>query len=510
MEETKMLRMPNLVSSRKPKEITSTEEGGNKYGLNGVAIIGVVLGLMVMATMAFAQPSNAKWAQQVFNPAQATLRSSSVSIEELCPTTPDFSFTVPDPTGDTFGFGPVQHDITLISAKGDASTFCLTVEFAGPVDPADAGTGQEVVGFIEFDTDENATTGFSGGVDFFCPNFAGIGVDATLDMFSVSGGFATIVPSGDLVPIIFNDNSFTAVIPLSALGGDNSFNFAKVLGTFAEPTDCAPNGGSIHSPNGSIVTLPTIGSISGRVVDAATADPLRGDVPPFASVELRRCTDSACSGVNIVSFQFTDSEGRFLFNSDFPGNPLIVGTYQVAAIADQFQQGHTSPFDVGEGENRDVGEIPLTPNLIQFSEISPCDNLPPEGGQCSYSVSIRNNSSERFRGEAWSVVDGFGLGSFIGVTTFQINRLYSWPHKEDLSISPGENKILKFRFRVPDTVANGASICTRAFVGQSPTAVFNTVAQRFLFRISKGVTGFTLVPENKARQMLQKLGALSN
>ena len=89
----------------------------------------------------------------------------------------------------------------------------------------------------------------------------------------MAGGFATIFPSLDLVPVVFNDNSFTAVIPLSALGGDSAFNFAKVLGTFAEPTDCAPNEGSIHSPDGSIVPVPTIGSISGRVVDSETVIP---------------------------------------------------------------------------------------------------------------------------------------------------------------------------------------------------------------------------------------------
>ena len=62
-------------------------------------------------------------------------------------------------------------------------------------------------------------------------------------------------PSGRAVPVTFDQTSFTAVIPLAEIGGDNSFNFAMVLGTFAEPTDCAPNGGSIHSPDGSIVPI---------------------------------------------------------------------------------------------------------------------------------------------------------------------------------------------------------------------------------------------------------------
>ncbi|MGH9196890.1 MAG: thrombospondin type 3 repeat-containing protein, partial [Acidimicrobiia bacterium] len=172
-----------------------------------------------------------------------------------CPSVNSFEFTVPDLLGDTFGFG-TPHDITSISGAGDASTVCLTVAFAGPVDPADAGTGQELVGFIDFDIDEASTTGYTSSVDFICPDRAGIGVERTLSMSSVSGGFATISPTGDLVPVIFDTNSFTAVIPISALGGDNAFNLAMVLGTLAEATDCAPNGGSIHSPDGSIVPAP--------------------------------------------------------------------------------------------------------------------------------------------------------------------------------------------------------------------------------------------------------------
>ncbi len=180
-----------------------------------------------------------------------------------CPAAPDFSFTVPDPLGDAFGFGFPNHDITNVTGEGDASTFCLTVAFDGPVDPADAKTGNEVVGFIEFDTDEDPGTGFSASNDFFCPDRAGIGVETGLDMFSVFGGMATLFPSGELVPVTFAGTSFTAAIPMSALGGDSAFNLAGVLGSVFEPTDCFPNGGSIHSPDGSIVPAPPLPDADG-------------------------------------------------------------------------------------------------------------------------------------------------------------------------------------------------------------------------------------------------------
>jgi hypothetical protein len=173
-----------------------------------------------------------------------------------CPNPPDFSFSTADPALDTFGSGAVQHDITNVSAEGDVALFCLTVEFAGNVSPADEGDGSELVGFIEFDTDEDPNTGFAPANDIFCPAPAGIGVDFGIDMFSVSGGIAVSYPFGLQVPVIFDTNSFTAVIPLQALGVDSSFNFAMVLGSPLSPTDCAPNLSSIHSPDGSIVQLP--------------------------------------------------------------------------------------------------------------------------------------------------------------------------------------------------------------------------------------------------------------
>ncbi len=219
-----------------------------------------LLALVALAGSITGSPALADGPRPGWGPRSTVIPSvgSSPVPGASCPATPDFTFTVADPAGDTFGFGPLQHDITSVEGDGDATTFCLTVEFAAPVDPADAGSGQELVGYIEFDTDEDINTGFSGAVDFFCPDRAGLGVDNVLDMFSVSGGVATMFPSGDLVPVTFDTNSFTAAIPLTAVGGDSAFNFAMVLGTFPEPTDCAPNGGSIHSPDGTIVPAPPL------------------------------------------------------------------------------------------------------------------------------------------------------------------------------------------------------------------------------------------------------------
>ncbi len=186
----------------------------------------------------------------------------AVILSPGCPSTPDFSFSVPDPAGDDFGFGTPGHDITGMSVVGDAATFCLTMDFGGPVTPADTGGPNDLVGVVEFDTDEDPATGFFPYVDSFCPDRGGIGVEVALDLWTVSGGMATMFPSGNLVPVTFGATSLTAEIPVAEFG-DAAFNFASVVGTLAEPTDCIPNGGSTHSPDGSFVPAPPLPDTDG-------------------------------------------------------------------------------------------------------------------------------------------------------------------------------------------------------------------------------------------------------
>ncbi len=177
--------------------------------------------------------------------------AASATPTVTCPANPTVQFSVTDTLGDTFGNGAVRHDITSVSATADATTFCLTVNFAGPIAPADSGSDRAVAGFIDFDTDANPKTGTPGATDSFCPQPPKLGVETTLDLFSVSQGQARMAPGGELVPVSFDTSSFTAAIPLSDLGGSTTFNAAMVLGTLAEPTDCAPDGAAFHSPDGS-------------------------------------------------------------------------------------------------------------------------------------------------------------------------------------------------------------------------------------------------------------------
>lgn len=244
---------------------------------------------------------------------------------------------------------------------------------------------------------------------------------------------------------------------------------------------------------------PRIGSISGQVVDALTGTPLPGDIFPSASVELQRCEAFGCFG---VSFQVADSAGRFQFSVDFDRRPLEVGTYQVAAFANEYVAGQTEPFEVDKGEDRDVGDVPLQPFPIQFSEIRPCGDLPPEGGHCRYSVRIANRQTGPFQGAAWSMVESGDIGSFTGFTRFQPQR------PRHINVGPEESKVVHFSFEVPSTVRNGAFICAQIFVGQGAGPFFDTVGQRDLFCILKGFTGgFSVLLEEEVKRLRQQVEA---
>lgn len=257
-------------------------------------------------------------------------------------------------------------------------------------------------------------------------------------------------------------------------------------------------GGGVGTYQMTITPFAAIRSISGRVIDALTGDPLPGNTDPFTFVRLLRCGEFGCSDVNGLP---ADSEGRFLFNRDFTGQPLEVGTFQVIAFANEYQPGQTDPLEVAEGEDRDLGDVPLQPFPVRFSEIRPCGDLPPEGGTCSYSVRVTNRLGTTLNGAAWSLVFSGGIGSLIDFTNFQT------ANPTGMTLASEASKVVQFSFDVPSTIRDGALICTQVFFGQNRRApFFNTLGQKNLFCILKGFTGgFSVVPEKEAQEMFRQL-----
>ncbi len=168
---------------------------------------------------------------------------------------------VGDPTGDTFGGGALQLDIIQLSATTNGSQLMVSVSFAGSISPGDSGNPDAVVGFIDLDTDQNTSTGVS-NVGLFCPAPPMIGADFYVFLFAYDSatGMAELLDStGALVgtvPVAFQSQSFGVDLPLSLLSDDGTVDVATVLGTFQEPTDCAPNGATLTSDG---IPIPTLG-----------------------------------------------------------------------------------------------------------------------------------------------------------------------------------------------------------------------------------------------------------
>jgi hypothetical protein len=251
-------------------------------------------------------------------------------------------------------------------------------------------------------------------------------------------------------------------------------------------------GGGYGSYQMTIAPVQTIGSIRGVVTDAVTGTPLRGDAAPFASVRLFQCTQFGCSEVNS---QLAGADGRFNFSSDYSGGPLRVGSYFVVVNADQYQFYQSQNFSVGEAENYDLGNVPLTSFPVRFSDVQPCA-VPTDGAVCEFTVKITNGLATRLTGQAWSIINGYGIGTFTNYTLFQTDAPL------DVSLDRGKSKVLTFRFRVRGTVPDGAYMCASVSVGQNPNPLFNTVGQYSLFCFVKGSSGLTLMSQQEMHQKL--------
>jgi hypothetical protein len=259
-------------------------------------------------------------------------------------------------------------------------------------------------------------------------------------------------------------------------------------------------GGGVGAYEMTISHFATIGSISGRIVDAITGNPLPGSDYPFPSVRLSRCGELGCDQVSF--FVSPDSEGRFFFDRDFTGKPLEAGTFQITAEAQEYQRNQTEPFAVGEGEKRDLGDVPLLPAPVEISDLVPCENLPPGGGRCSFSLKITNRLPTVLDATAWSIVSGSGIGSILGGTTFETGI------PKRVLLAGGKGRILRFAFDVPSTVQEGALICVQTYVGQGRVLpFFRTVeiSEQFCIQKQSSAAAFSVVTGKDAQRVSRRV-----
>jgi hypothetical protein len=153
--------------------------------------------------------------------------------------------SVPDPVGDAFGSGTPNLDVSGMSAFLAGGNVSISMDFATPISPGDAGNPDSVIGFIELDTDQNPLTGNAPAFDVFCPQPTELGTEFIINLGSVAAGQvgiedASLGPVGT-APISFTATGFTVDLPLSLIGNPANMHIASVIGTFGEPTDCVPD-----------------------------------------------------------------------------------------------------------------------------------------------------------------------------------------------------------------------------------------------------------------------------
>jgi hypothetical protein len=164
---------------------------------------------------------------------------------------------VSDPAGDTFeteaSEGLVPPDLLNFSAVVSGGSVTIQLDFAQPVAPATSQSPNVVVAVIDIDIDQSPVTGNQATADFYRTDGAttGMGVDYVISLFPDSVGRYAVfdVESVDVGSALaqFTGNSIIVTVPLSVLGGDDgAMDLSTTVGTIPEPTDYAPNVGSLR------------------------------------------------------------------------------------------------------------------------------------------------------------------------------------------------------------------------------------------------------------------------
>ena len=192
-----------------------------------------------------------------------------------------FTARVTDPVGDTYGVDSVQWDLTALTVVRDTGGITVVLNLSTNIVSPLAGDTNATYSFVDFDTDQSATTGISSIVDDNRPggDSTGMGVDYWIDLANFNIDSTVNVVSAALsitgtVRATFNGASITARIPRSLLGGDDGFlNAAAIVGTVIEPTDIIPDNG--HLKVGGVGPVAPVGSNAIYARRAAARRPWR-------------------------------------------------------------------------------------------------------------------------------------------------------------------------------------------------------------------------------------------
>jgi hypothetical protein len=253
----------------------------------------------------------------------------------------------------------------------------------------------------------------------------------------------------------------------------------------------------------SVNTVALTHSITGRVVDDVTGNPLPGDTDPYAYLSLSRCEpwNDVMLCHEEVNSGYADSNGRFRIESDYNGKPLPAELYMLVIFADDHQVLQTGAFMASANQDTDLGDLALIPNPIKMSLLEGCQDLPAGGGNCRFKVRVTNQQASVIQGAAWSVVTASGLDSFLGYTTFSIGG------PKPARIAAGQSKVFTFKFTLPDNTTDYTTVCPGTFFGKTvKNPYYNLLADEY-FCVTRDANGYSMVTGGEAAALARQLNS---
>ncbi len=160
---------------------------------------------------------------------------------------------VTDPAGDTFGAGGVHWDVTALTISRDTGGITVVLDFTRNLISPVSGDTNAMIAYVDFDVDQDSTTGRPAQADEFRPRAGstGMGSDYTLELSNYSAdSMVHVVDSSSvstgLVKPVFSGNRVTVRIPKAMIGNDDGYlNAAAVVGRIARPSDIIPENGAL-------------------------------------------------------------------------------------------------------------------------------------------------------------------------------------------------------------------------------------------------------------------------
>ena len=166
-------------------------------------------------------------------------------------------FFVRDPLGDTMASPHAvarAHDLLSIEAAPHEGTLVFSLRFANPVQPFSTRASDAVLGIIDLDLDDDASTGLPAFADDFGATSA-IGAEWSLFLEDSATGADPRVALLDLatdeihwVPARFDGTVVTVRVPMALLGvsAGTRIRMAGVFGSIERASDVVPNEGNVQ------------------------------------------------------------------------------------------------------------------------------------------------------------------------------------------------------------------------------------------------------------------------